>query len=252
MSHQESFIYQQKSDVQKNHENLEKVIRLFKKHNVKTIHDPMGRCVARITLKKPFLNYKKGMEFLMVSGDSHSLHSKSALFNYKSMEELEASGLFTKDEIYLIKRLQMTFSDEDKILGELNLRKYSDVATFEYLYLDDEPENMKEMREFAKMIRPNSIVNETDDGIHAVDNFNRLNRQIQEACVKLNLPLKINEETYPDGKVYAYFINEHCIAYYNEPFFKMGTKRFKWTLFYTSDDSLKYLGRELLKLKQTS
>ena len=108
MGYQESFVFTNKDDVNANHDDIEKILTIFKKYGVRCKGDWIATCACKLVFNKEIGEFKKGMEMLVISGDRGAQREIDNLFDiYDDEDEIEPIN-YTNEEMKLIKRVKMT------------------------------------------------------------------------------------------------------------------------------------------------
>lgn len=119
--------------------DLDKIIDLFKKYNVRTTNDEMCSCYSKVTLNKKIRTmvdemmgtvgenktFKKGKQFLLIEGERFCQRDVESMFDMDTIK-------YTEKEIKLINKIEIIFIEdlpyekifEDKehaIIEELNI-----------------------------------------------------------------------------------------------------------------------------------
>lgn len=110
MGYQESYIST------KNNKDLEKILDIFKKYNIRCEKDLFASCVAKITLKKDISSigdnaksFKEGKEFLYICGDRSAQRRNSDLFDIESDSDYQA---FSLEEKRIIDDIDIIFTED--------------------------------------------------------------------------------------------------------------------------------------------
>lgn len=111
MGHQIAFIYTHKTNPTKNNENIEKIIDIFKKYNIRCENDPCCTCYSTITLPKNYYTaagtFKKGTTLLFLEGDRSRVRSNGRVFD----QDIPNPPQLTQDERQLLYKTQIVFVD---------------------------------------------------------------------------------------------------------------------------------------------
>ena len=120
MGYQESFIHTTCSNVERNNEDIEKYIELFKKYDVRCEGDWLASCITKLHFNKTVNKYKKGMDVLVISGERQAQRSADRLFDIDYELDEDMIPKYTKEELKLIRRARITFIEEafDVLLAE--------------------------------------------------------------------------------------------------------------------------------------
>jgi len=89
MGYQESFVYTNKKDIEKNNKDIKNILKLFKKYDIRLINDDSCNCIGVLRFNKDIgSRYPKGIEILIVVGERSEQRNSRFLFNicydYKS------------------------------------------------------------------------------------------------------------------------------------------------------------------------
>ena len=98
MGYQESFIYTRKNNVEANRQDIEKIISMFQKYNVRCSDDLLASCDCRLKFNDPVGKFPAGMEMLVVCGERSAQRSSLLLFDAKAL---------TLSERALIRRIRI-------------------------------------------------------------------------------------------------------------------------------------------------
>ena len=101
MGYQESFIYTSKTNIKANHDNIEKILQMFKKHNLRCADDMLASCDCRLYFNEDVCGFKKGMEMLVICGERGPQRSPWLLFEGIPLS-IEAQKLIRKIHIDFI------------------------------------------------------------------------------------------------------------------------------------------------------
>jgi len=102
----------------KRNSDLDKIIGLFRKYNIRTADDDMCNCSARVTLNKQIratvdevwgsvgndITFKKGKQFLVMDGDRYYQRDIEEMFDTENIQ-------YTDKELDLIYKIEITFAD---------------------------------------------------------------------------------------------------------------------------------------------
>jgi hypothetical protein len=98
--------------------DLDKVVAIFKKYNIRTADDDMCYCSARVTLNKQIrttvdevwgsvgadIIYRKGKQFLVMDGDRYYQRDIDEMFDTENIQYIDK-------ELDLIYKIEITFAD---------------------------------------------------------------------------------------------------------------------------------------------
>lgn len=85
MGYQESFIYTKKNNVEANRRDIEKIISMFQKYNVRCSGDLLASCDCRLKFNEQVGKFPTGMEMLVVCGERSVQRSGLRLFDENSL-----------------------------------------------------------------------------------------------------------------------------------------------------------------------
>ena len=109
MGYQESFIHTTCSNVERNNEDIQKYIEMFKKHDVRCEGDWLASCIMKLHFNKTVNKFKKGMNVLVISGERQAQRSADRLFDIDYELDEDIIPKYTEEERKLIRRAQITF-----------------------------------------------------------------------------------------------------------------------------------------------
>ena len=112
MGYQESFIHTTCSNVERNNEDIQKYIELFKKYDVRCEGDWLASCITKLHFNKTVNKFKKGMDVLVISGERQAQRSANRLFDIDYELDEDMIPKYTKEELKLIRRARITFIEE--------------------------------------------------------------------------------------------------------------------------------------------
>lgn len=191
--------YQQSYIVTKENNDNDKVLDIFKKHNIRCKGDKEANCIAKITLRKDVelkeFSFKKGKEFLCVAGDRFSQKSVTRMF------ELDDNSRFSKlseDELDFISTLEIIFAEEIS-LGEIDM-------DIEYLCIEPNKPT-KESLKITKKIFEKAFVHDGYKNVirffdmmylemHSKAEIDNLKSNLIKVCNDLNLNLEFRKQKY--------------------------------------------------------
>ena len=110
MGYQESFIYTSKRNIKTNHANIEKILHMFQKYNIRCANDWLAECVCRLYFNEPVGEFKKGMEMLAICGQRGSQRNHYLLFDGR----LD----FAAKELRLIQKINIDFIESRREILE--------------------------------------------------------------------------------------------------------------------------------------
>lgn len=124
MGYQETLIYTSKSNVKMNCENIERILKMFKKYNICCDDDTVVRCVSRLHFNKPVGEFKEGMEMLVICGERSAQRNPDRLFEGISNLTVEEKEIISKIHIdYIENRRDILEAEKSAIMVEqLNLQ----------------------------------------------------------------------------------------------------------------------------------
>ena len=144
MGYQESFVYTNKKDIERNNEDIKNILKIFKKYDIRLSNDDYCNCIGVVRFKKRIGDkYPKNIEMLIVGGERSEQRNSRFLFNicygYKSdFTDKEFSEYipaqysygyegtinkddihiniprFTDDELELIDKIKISFIEGDR------------------------------------------------------------------------------------------------------------------------------------------
>lgn len=157
MGYQESFIHTVYSNVERNNKDINDILEIFKKYDVRCDGDDIAECVEKLRFKKNIDNYKKGMEILWISGDRQAQRGNFELFDLYFDEKINSDGNnYTKEEMKLINRVKLRFLDNigdyDYVQNIINNKEYTERIPLN-LIPNDMPKNYEEVNKIFKTIK---------------------------------------------------------------------------------------------------
>lgn len=132
MGYQESFIYTSKRDIKANHEHIEQILQMFKKHNIRCAGDMLASCECRLHFNEDVGEFKKGMEMLVICGERGPQRSPWLLFNGRPILT------FTKEEQEIISKIHIDYIESRR---EILAAERTEAITVEQLNLQPEVSN---------------------------------------------------------------------------------------------------------------
>lgn len=127
MGYQESFIFTNASNIQKNNADIEGILKIFRKYGVRCADDDMAECVCKLHFNENVSGYKgwggtegrktfkQGMEMLVVCGERSEQRSPTVLFhgwdNRLPLTE-EEDALVGRVQIWFVENLEFVFEAE--------------------------------------------------------------------------------------------------------------------------------------------
>lgn len=218
MGYQESFIFTNAKDIAKNNNDIEKVLNLFKTHDVRVHDDELASCVAKITFLKKLGRFTEGMQVLWITGERSAQRHSARLFDFEDYNELKENMDYTEDEKKLIKSIDIIFIDN--ISSHLPKIKHgSKYVNIEDLKIEAErPKNIDIVEKLLDLIKPNHIENDYSGFIFGLDSYDELDKRIRESCLELKLPLIVEESLneHLNVPLYCYSIDQCCFASYHD------------------------------------
>lgn len=168
--------------------DLDKIIALFKKYNIRTADDEMCSCYAKVTLNKQIRlmvdevwgtvgnnqTFKKGKQFLLIEGERGYQSDIESMFD---MDDIE----YTDKELDLIYKIEITFADYfpcDKIFED---KQY---ATIDELDICSETPDKKYMT-IAKKIADELKIEGKD--------IEQCKKQVKAVCDRYGMNLEVND-----------------------------------------------------------
>lgn len=133
MGHQESFLYTNACDVEQNSKDIERILALFKKYNVRCTNDELAGCTHKLHFNDNLsgkggwfedepMFFRKGMEMLVVCGERSAQRSIERLFDgdwYNQGEEfLSAWHQMTPEERKFASGIQIVFIENLRFVCE--------------------------------------------------------------------------------------------------------------------------------------
>lgn len=95
----------------KNNNDIEKIVDIFKKYNIRCENDFVCTCYSTITLPKTYHTeagtFKKGTTLLFLEGDRHAVRNAYNLFDMDQPER----PLLTAEELKMVCRTKIVFVD---------------------------------------------------------------------------------------------------------------------------------------------
>ena len=104
----------QESYIKAKNNNLESVLDIFKKYNIRCENDFFASCVAKITIQKNLYSVEhnkflaKGEEYLYISGDRSVQRDNICLFDIESKEDYES---FSVEEREIIDNIDIIYTE---------------------------------------------------------------------------------------------------------------------------------------------
>ena len=198
MGYQESFVHTTKSNIERNNADLEKMLEIFKKHDVRCKGDWLASCVAKITFKKTVGPYKKGMQVLWITGERQAQRSGYRLFDLYPEDDDYNPDIYTKEEYKIINRAKLTFIDDILYLLD-DITEDSDKVDIEHLELQPKlPSNHDNLKSLSEDIDNALLKYVTDRGITYSDP--------EESCIHHYPPRpKVINEKYTLDNLYKYY-----------------------------------------------
>ena len=102
MGYQESFIYTSKHNIKTNHNQIEEILQMFQRHNVRCADDMLASCVCRLHFNEAVGEFKKGMEMLVITGERGPQRSPYLLFDCRPNLTAKEQRLISKIHIDFI------------------------------------------------------------------------------------------------------------------------------------------------------
>jgi len=165
MGYQESCIYTNNKDIEKNNEDIKDILNLLKKYDIRLSNDNYCECIGILKVNERISSkYEKDMEMLVFAGERSEQKNQRFLFNicygynsdftdkefdeyipaqyrYEDKIKKEDIGInipkLTKEELELIDRIKIVFIYDDNLLND----KLSTNTSF--IGLDDYLKNIK-------------------------------------------------------------------------------------------------------------
>lgn len=192
MSYQESYIST------KDNKDMDKILNIFKKCNIRCFNDKEASCISKITLKKDIqhedYSFEKGKEFLYISGERFTQKSLSNLFK---LDDKMVNKLLSKEELNLISTIDIIFAES--LPTEDIFNNKTDYATIEYLKLEPIKVNKKYLELSRKFLDKMCENNEFYHGDFEVMHSYSLSQIIQKKndlikiCKEMDLDLEIKQ-----------------------------------------------------------
>lgn len=226
MGYQESFIYTNNKDIEKNNADIKKIIELFKRLDVRTVDDELGSCVSKVTFNKTLGRFKKGMEVLWIVGERQCQRNQLRLFDIyleqgEYPEYSKFTSIFSQEEFKMIMGIEIIFLDYVHSYMPAITAENGKTATIENLkLLPERPEKMDIVEKLAEKLTPEEdmIENNFSGTIFSIEDWQQYDQKIKNVCEELSLPLKIDVDEVVTLKVphYLYSINGKIIASYHD------------------------------------
>ena len=102
MGYQESFIYTSKRNIKTNHNQIEEILQMFQRHNVRCADDMLASCVCRLHFNEAVGEFKPGMEMLVITGERGAQRSPYLLFDCRPNLTAKEQRLISKIHIDFI------------------------------------------------------------------------------------------------------------------------------------------------------
>lgn len=253
MGYQESYLHTTTSNIERNNEDIQKVLEIFKKYDIRCLGDDMATCYLKVHCKKNCGKYKKGMDVLFIVGDRTAQRCNRYVFNIFEPEDAE---IFTKEELKIIDRVKITFYDDILYMSQYEQNKDATEVT-ELRLMPELPSNMKHIEQLASTLlsRISECEKKQEDSsiyfyeIKTEEEIIKI-EEIIENTVKdygFKFAKTINEKTYNDGSIrnnYKYFINDIKFV---EIYYTTMDECYVLNLFALSGKSLRELAKQLLE-----
>lgn len=110
MGYQESFIYTSTMNLKANRANIEQILQIFQKHNLRCASDMFAECVCRLHFNENVPPFRKGMEMLVICGDREVQRGYRGLFSLNRFDE--NAPRFSTAELKVIKKVKILFIEE--------------------------------------------------------------------------------------------------------------------------------------------
>lgn len=218
MGYQESYLHTTTTDVARNNEDIQKVLEIFKKYDIRCLGDDIATCYLKIHCKKNCGKFKKGMDVLFIAGDRTAQYHSVYAFN---IFEPEDRNKFTEDELKVIYRVKISYYDNVMYMARYEKDKEA-TDVIELNLMPELPSNIEEVRKFADdlMTRITEYAGEQEGqdfniysySVKTKEEFNKI-EEIAEQTVKdhgFTFSRTTAEEKVHTGSVrtdYKYFMN---------------------------------------------
>ena len=153
MGYQESFIFTNHYDVEKNNKDIEEILKIFKKYDVRCADDALASCTHKLHFNENVsgraggfkdikMTFPKGMEMLVVCGERSTQRDVFELFapDFPQLTNKEISER-TDEELELIQRVRICFIENLRFVCEA---EKTDKITVEELNLNSEEKGEEE------------------------------------------------------------------------------------------------------------
>lgn len=231
MGYQESFIFTNKSS------DVQSLIEIFKKYDVRTKDDSTCNCVGHVTFLK---NTNK--QALWVVGERSAQRNKWRLVDCDSWQETKQK--LDAAEYEVVKGVKIRFCD---YLPMQEIMNNSSFAKIDPIQIEAEvPENIEMIKAFVEDIMPaeNFIENNYDGVVFSDEDFQICNERILQSCSKHGIQLNIQSGKWDNKKCWEYSLEDRFFGSWIETphLIKNGSWDFDF-----SEQNLRYLARALSK-----
>lgn len=203
MGYQESYIYTDRNS------DIEKILNIFVKHDIRCEDDDCARCAAKITLKKDIEGhtnegiklFKEGKTFLYLYGERFAQRNVEGIYNIDDKKDFKR---YTKEELEIINRTKSMFAEcmpSDIIFGDKNI---ANVEFISVKALEPEPIYMDRARDFMDRA---CVKNENEEEIpysykiFSHNEFLELRNNLINVCKEMDIDLNVSDgfaPTLPD------------------------------------------------------
>lgn len=183
--------------------DLDKIIELFKKYNIRTSDDEMCTCYAKVTLNKSIRStvdevwgtvgndktFKKGKQFLLIEGERYYQRSIENMFEMNDIQ-------YSDEELDLIYKIEIIFAD---YLPYDEMFYNKEYAIFDDLDISNETPDEKYM----------TIANEIADKLKIqCKDVEQYKKQVKAVCETYGMDLEIDEWVTNNTFMYDEKIND--------------------------------------------
>lgn len=129
MGYQESYIYTDARDVEENKRDIEKILHIFQKYNVRCVNDGIAECTIKLHFNENVsgnagyfedepMFFQKGMEMLIVCGERSAQRSIPRLFDGEWTTVDVAWNKLTSEEKRVVSKIKIAFVDNMRFILE--------------------------------------------------------------------------------------------------------------------------------------